>query len=564
MNSRKKIIATISLILAAALLILTTLPQVQANILYCLSDGEKLPPGCSGSSCKYVCDLSSGEGFCQICTTNNGFPGVNPSSCFGQTCSFLGGEEETDLNPPNLTITSPQNGITYSDLRVVFDIRTDSPSKIEYKVLGDNTWRTLCDSCTSYSREVRLQEGANEITFKARKKSNNLITELTRTFNIDSKAPDFISSLPLNNDFANGEFIVEYTEENLNKVELHYKNTGETNWQILELTGCSSGQRVICSTSLNLSPYENSELEYFFNICDSASCDAGNINVVKVDSSPSAIESFTKTFEGKYVTFLFEITEPFFKSVEYIDYSESRPRWKTLCNQLENNLCEKRVSFRDGEHALDFKINDNAGNSLELSTTFFIDSKAPRITKTEPRSGFIASPFYLEFTEENPLSLMLNYGNTQQGFLSSEVKIETNCFLDKSKYKCTTDDINLSPFDAQEIEYWFELTDVANQSTSSKPLKLQVDVAFPIINSLSYEINRRSATLTLDITELNFDEATYIDNSDSRPRERVLCSRLKDNLCVKRITLREGVHNLDIQVFDEAGNSVGQSLQILV
>ncbi len=564
MNSEKKIITGITLILAAALLVLTTLPQVQANILYCLSDGEKLPPSCSGSSCKYICSLSSGSGFCQVCTTNSGFPGVNPSSCFGQVCNFLGGEEETDLNPPNLTILSPLNSITYNDRRIIFDITSDAPSKIEHKSLNDNNWKTLCDSCTSYSRQVRLEEGANEITIRAKKKSNNLVTEITRIFSIDSRAPDFISSLPNNNEYANGEFSVEYTEENLNKVELNYKKTGETSWNILELTGCSSGQGVMCSTSLDLSQYENSELEYFFNICDSASCDAGDTKKVRVDSSPLSIESFTKKIEGRYATFHFEITEPFFKSVEYIDYSDSRPRWKTLCNHLENNICEKRVSFKDGEHELDFKINDEAGNSIELSTTFFIDSKAPRITRTEPTKGFIASPFYLEFTEENPLSLILNYGNSENSFLSSQVDINNNCVLDRSKYKCTTDDISLSQFDSQEISYWFELTDIANQSTTSRERTLEVDTTFPIINSLSHDVKKRSVTLVLDITELNFDEATYLDNSDSRPRERVLCSRLKDNLCVKRITLREGVHNLNIQVFDEAGNSVGQSLQVVV
>ena len=47
------------------LITLFLIPLISANLLYCLSDGQKLPPNCQGTSCKYTCDLSSGQGFCQ-------------------------------------------------------------------------------------------------------------------------------------------------------------------------------------------------------------------------------------------------------------------------------------------------------------------------------------------------------------------------------------------------------------------------------------------------------------------------------------------------------------------
>ena len=78
---------------------------VSANKLYCLTDGEQLPPNCVGSACRYTCDLRSGQGFCEICTTNSGYPGVNPSTCNGQKCELLSGDGgETTLPPDSRTM----------------------------------------------------------------------------------------------------------------------------------------------------------------------------------------------------------------------------------------------------------------------------------------------------------------------------------------------------------------------------------------------------------------------------------------------------------------------------
>ncbi|MEK6862264.1 MAG: hypothetical protein AABY07_09955, partial [Nanoarchaeota archaeon] len=82
----------------------------------------------------------------------------------------------------------------------------------------------------------------------------------------------------------------------------------------------------------------------------------------------------------------------------------------------------------------------------------------------------------------------------------------------------------------------------------------------PEINSFSHEIDRRRVTFIFDITEDNFDEINYIDYSDTKPRERRLCSRLRDGICEIRKTFSRGEHNLTFTILDEAGNSVQESL----
>ena len=52
-----------------------------------------------------------------------------------------------------------------------------------------------------------------------------------------------------------------------------------------------------------------------------------------------------------------------FDKVEYIDSSELRPRWKSLCTSLKNNVCYKKISFNKGNHNLTIRTVDKVGNS---------------------------------------------------------------------------------------------------------------------------------------------------------------------------------------------------------
>ena len=100
------------------------------------------------------------------------------------------------------------------------------------------------------------------------------------------------------------------------------------------------------------------------------------------------------------------------------------------------------------------------------------------------------------------------------------------------------------------------------QSEEKKVKKLKVDTSDPIINSVVYSPVGTRIEFVLNITEVNFDEALYIDNSASNSRWITLCSSLKAGICKKSLTLKPGNHSIDIQVFDDAGNSVATHLDI--
>ncbi len=550
--------------LIISLSILLTLSLVSANLLYCLSDGEKLPPNCVGSACKYTCDLHSGQGFCQICTTNLGTPGVDPLSCGDKTCSFLDGSAgggSVDPNPPTLVINTPSNGETYDSGRVIFDLSVDSASRIEYRSLTDTSWHKLCDGCTKYNRHVSVEEGQNQIIIKATKFSNNMETEKTITFNVDSKVPECKSSTPLNNQYSNGKFTVEYSEANLDKVELYYMGQADTSYKKVLLT-CLPGEDQTCSANVNLDQYKNSQVLYYFNVCDKASCDSCKSQIVKVTSNtPPVLTVAPIPSLSTDKKILLDIQADKLVSMYYIDNSDIEQKPKTLCKNC--NSYNKLRSFNDGEWDITIYAEDeNQKQAVPFNAKFFVDTKIPIIQKTYPKNNELTNGLFTAvFKEQNPESLVLRYGEDK-----FPVDI-SKCTEFKKKYTCDVDiSTNVKKYDGEMISYWFELTDKAGNEAKWKTIPTTIDTTPPVLNELIKEQDEKKVEFALDITELNFDEVLYIidQESDSKAKWKPLCTKLKGELCIKTITFREGTHKVDFQIFDKAGNSIGTQETITV
>ena len=93
-----------------------------------------------------------------------------------------------------------------------------------------------------------------------------------------------------------------------------------------------------------------------------------------------------------------------------------------------------------------------------------------------------------------------------------------------------------------------------------KPNSIIIDTSKPIINSFTNLINGRRVILTLNITEINFDEVNYIDYNEVRPTTKNLCSSLRKGICSTSKTFRQGNHNITLNVLDKAGNTEQRSL----
>ncbi len=244
----------------------------------------------------------------------------------------------------------------------------------------------------------------------------------------------------------------------------------------------------------------------------------------------------------------------------YLD-SRGREREVRLCRNCDSY--NRTRSFSEGWNNLTFKAIMDDEVADEEKASFFIDSTDPRISKTEPRRGFSDGNFYVEFSEDNPEKLTLYYGNSIR---SEELDLD-NCNENRGKRECNLW-VNLSDFDNHEIEYWFELEDVAGNTDESKPTTVKVDTTVPIINNPDsfWELGtgRYSSYIYFDIsiTEINFDEAVLSYDYRGRTIEKRLCSRLRDGSCVTKFRTRDGYSNLKLFVRDDAGNELEKDILI--
>jgi len=243
------------------------------------------------------------------------------------------------------------------------------------------------------------------------------------------------------------------------------------------------------------------------------------------------------------------------EEIEYINYNDRNPRYKRLCRDCDGYGHDRvrHKSLNEGPNNLTIRATDHFGGTDERSVSLTIDSKDPRITKTEPTRGFASGFFDVEFDEDSPVSLIIHYGNFDTGFREHTINLETECALER-KYECSTF-IDLTDYDGQEMEYYVSLEDIAGNLDESRIRYLLVDGSLPIISLFGIDIAGKKVTFTLNITEPFLDEVVYIDNLDKNPRERRLCSKLVEGTCEKKVSFnRDGDHNVTVIVRDEAGN----------
>ena len=243
--------------------------------------------------------------------------------------------------------------------------------------------------------------------------------------------------------------------------------------------------------------------------------------------------------------------------IYYLDNINGRGRWVRICTDCTSYV--GRRSFEEGLNDLTFRASDPIGNEAFVNRSFFIDSKKPRISKTLPKGDFASGLFYIEFKEDNPSSIILNYGNPGTGYRNKLIDQENECATDRNKRYCTTN-ANLDDYDNEVIEYWFRIIDIADMMVDSRHLNLLVDTTEPILNSINFEVIGRSVNFDLGITEINFDSVQYYDNSEMRPRWRTLCNRLNEGHCITRKSFTGGIHNVDLKITDEAGNFIVQDI----
>jgi len=306
---------------------------------------------------------------------------------------------------------------------------------------------------------------------------------------------------------------------------------------------------------------ENGKLEYNITL-DTTGMQAGIYSTEFVAKIKDSASIFSK--EGSFIinqlnAFSFDVFNPenknyssnqvqfslFTSNTSTMRYYENE-KWKTLCRKC--NSFVRELSFKDGLHSLIIEASDSYGNSEQKSVNFFVDSVSPRILNTEPGMNQVTngSSFYIKYTEENLKSIVLFYGDKNKTL---------SCDSGKNK-ECVTS-ADLSEYDGQEIEYWFRVTDVADNTDSSKPITVLVDTTFPVL-TVNSPVGSTLYGMVVPFNMSVSEKVTleFMDNSDANPKWEKICSAC-DSYGLGKLKTRLfslGIHNLTIRATDKAGN----------
>lgn len=538
--------------LVISFLLIITASFVSAEFWACFGYGEFID-FCNPKTPDRTCSQTSIP--CMYCMSS--YNAVN--ECYNQgkwpVCNTMppecgnNGTINIDSTPPNMTVNSPVNYSFYGSRAVLMDIDVDERSNIYYydNIGGRGRWSRLCTTCTGYSRSLSFGEGINDITIRAKDAVGNAAYE-HRIFYVDSKEPRIYDTEPDDDDYTDGTFSIEYTEAALQDITLYYKAEGG-DWEVMAKTDCPAGDRQVCIFELEGLSGEFS-LDYYFGVSDSAQTIFSEQKTVFVDTVTPSMNVMSPhnpvlVYNSKKIMLDIDISE--LVLLEYMDHTDKRPRWKRLCRNCDKH--NKIKSFGDGFHDVSFRATDYVGNSEIIDREFFVDSKKPRISRTYPRSGYATGDFMVEYREDNPDQITLHYGNDDIGYNEIDV---TDCYEDdRGKQVCSVS-VLLDEYDGQEIEYWFVVRDIANNTDQKGKSGLKVDTTFPWFNELSVTDIGRYVYFDIEVSE-----KVDIEYSDNGGRARTLC-RNCDSYDRKK-SFSRGSHTLWIQAADPAGNAVGES-----
>ena len=264
------------------------------------------------------------------------------------------------------------------------------------------------------------------------------------------------------------------------------------------------------------------------------------------------------------------------KSLFYYSFADNPEKWNKICSS-SNLRCSKKIKFKEGVNNLIFKavgISGVTSNLEEVSIT--IDGIKPVILKISSNGSISNGNMFSVIYNKNDRvtgtdvlnNVTLFYGIG--GDIMSISKPE-ECLTGMNQH-CDFEEVDVSYFEGQNINYWFNISTKAN-SVLSKKGRVKIDTTSPeieplvdgisqIISSKIYsdfkkQVYSRNVKFTLDITEDNFDRVSYVDSNNCGYKvipSQVLCTRLNVGRCIVTKSFCVGHHNLIITAIDKAGN----------
>ena len=516
--------------------------SVSAVRLICLTEGQGVPP----DNPRYVCDHT----LCQVCTTDSYFP-TNPTLCADEPgCTYLNstGGGGIDLEPPVPVINSPPMDSIHSESLILLGVSVNELADIFYKDNLDDraSFVRLCQNSLGCGKNIRFHEGFNSLLVKARDHSGNEGFTMVN-FTVDTKPPRINEILPEQDEYVQGrvEFLVDYDEDNVVSIMLHYGTDPNANQ--VELSNCPSGNDQICTKVLDVSAFNGQLLNYYFTINDVIQSTNSEIVSVFVDAGPPVmtVTSPQNTDYGKKkVLFDISVNEPV--RLDYIDLLDKRPKLKKLC--ADCMAYHKSIAFKDGPHEVIISAKDISGNLVDQTILFTTDSEEPEVDAVFPKTKkYTDGLFIAEYNEVNLQSAKLTIIDQSAGTHEYPMICPPGEDLE-----CIWD-VDVSSMHGQMVSYYFTLMDKFLTTNSKEIKKVTIDTQAPQI--LSFTSPEEGALLSQVELIATFDEDVTVQYILDAAAPKKVCT--KCDAVDKRITVSEsGAHSVTLIGTDMAGNMV--------
>lgn len=282
-----------------------------------------------------------------------------------------------NIVPGTMDVFSPLEGVIYDTRMIPINISLSDHAIFRYAkfIDGNGSLVTLCRNCNSYGFDnVKLKpfdDGFHQLRIVAIFDGGE-VEEIVAFF-VDSKAPRIKKTAPQGG-FANGTFEIDFVEENVRSLVLSYGNS-QVGFRQKNISASACKNTFFgvkhCTTSVDLSDFEGSDIMYSFMIEDIAGQIAVSRNEhVGVDFTHPVVDLIHIMINGRRVSFELAVTEQHLKDVLYKDLFSSFSFFRQLCSPHSNGSCENVIPFTRGHHELMVVVSDEAGHTTEEFVEF--------------------------------------------------------------------------------------------------------------------------------------------------------------------------------------------------
>ncbi len=247
--------------------------------------------------------------------------------------------------------------------------------------------------------------------------------------------------------------------------------------------------------------------------------------------------------------------------IEFMNQDSTKPKWTVLCKDCDTYgfSSEKNQTLQEGPNNLTVRAIDSYGNIREENISLFIDSKLPVVVSTLPNRNAVVngSFFSLVYTEGNLVDVALFVGND-----SDFDTVPLNC-IPGIKKKCNAS-IDLSRFDGQTVNYYFQINDIV-RSSSSKKTPIKVDTTAPVltVNSPASGLYNKSVPFNISVSEPVQLQYRDLSLNSSWGTLCTKCTEFGDSK-VKTKSFRKGTHDILVKGTDSAGQSDIKEVVLIV